>query len=99
MSDDYYKAIVAYNKLIRWNAVYNNTDCVKKNVNAEYWDAVDALAEEDADDKFGLYLFLGVAISAVVVIAILLLVIYLKKNSTDDEETTGEEPLKVTTNN
>ncbi len=97
MGEDYYRALVAYNKMTRWNMFYNNTDCVKKILNSEFWDAVDAIDEaDDDDDKFGLYLFLGVAIGAVVVIAILLLVIYLKKSKTDDEETSGEEPLKVT---
>ena len=100
MDEDYYDAFLSYNKMARWNVFFNNSDCVKKTINSEYWDVVTALENlDDGDDKFGLYLFLGVAIGAVVIIAVLLLVIYLKKNSSDEEETTGEEPLKVTTSN
>jgi len=99
MGLDFAKAYVKYNNATRWAMYMNNTECVKKVLNADFWDAIKMIedAAEDDDDKFGLYLFLGVAIGAVVVIAVLLLVIYLKKSKSDEEENTSEEPMKVDT--
>ena len=72
-----------------------NQECVKQTINKDYWYAVKQ-AEDDDESRFGLYLFLGIAIGAVFVIAILLLVIYFKRKGEDDEETT-EGNTKLTT--
>ena len=94
MGEDYYKALVTYTKMTRWVSVHNNTECVKKTLNSEYWSSYDMInGADDDEDKFGLYLFLGIAIGAVVVIGALLLVIYLKRRKGDDQD----EPIKVTT--
>ena len=93
MGDDYYNAVVIYTKMTKWVAVFNNTDCVKKTLNSEYWDAFDAISIDEDEDKFGLYLFLGIAIGAVVVIGALLLVIYLKRRKSEDDEPTDTAGL------
>ncbi len=97
MGTDFYRAQVAYTKLTRWETVYENPECVKNVLNAEYWQAVSAIdADGDDDDKFALYLFLGVAVGAVLIVGILLLVIYLKKGKSEDDEGITEG-LKVAT--
>jgi hypothetical protein len=89
MSDDYYKAYVVYNNMTRWVSFADNEPCVQKTINADYWNAYNKVYGQD-DDKFGLYLFLGIAIGAVVVIGVLLLIIYLKRGSDEEEgETTS----------
>ncbi len=90
MSEDYLNAVLTYTKMTKWVAIHKNDECVKKTINSEYYDAFDALNSDDDEDKFGLYLFLGIAIGAVVVIGALLLVIYLKRRKGDEgDETTG----------
>lgn len=88
MDINFFKAFVQYNEMIKWASFHENEDCVKKVINADYWFAKEKVDSDADDDKFGLYLFLGIAIGAVVVIGILLLVIYLKRGSEEDEETT-----------
>lgn len=90
MGADYLRALITYNQITRWALFHENPPCVMNILNSEYWDAVRTLKELEPadDDNFGLFLFLGVAIGAVVVIAILLVVIYIKKNKPDEEEST-----------
>jgi hypothetical protein len=92
MSLEFYKAYVAYNDITRGTKFAFNQDCVKKTINKDYWFAHDKASDDD-ESKFGLYLFLGIAIGAVFVIAILLLVIYFKRKGEDDEETEGNTKL------
>ena len=67
---------------------YENPEYVRTIYNSLYWSAMKKIMNDDADDdKFGLYLFLGIAIGAVFVIAILLLVIYFKRRKSDEDET------------
>jgi hypothetical protein len=88
MDTDYLRAYLAYQKMTRWALYFNNTECVKNVINMEYYKMQKVLDDKEADvGKFGLYLFLGIAIGAVVVIAILLLVIYFKRKKGEDEET------------
>ena len=87
---EYLRAYVSYNKLWRWALYFNNSDCIKKVINYEFSKLADILKEKDDEGgRFGLYLFLGIAIGAVVVIAILLLVIYFKRKKGDEDEETG----------
>lgn len=98
VSTDFYKAYVAYTRLTQDANYYNNTECVRKIYNSLYWTALDKIKEaEGEDDKFGLYLFLGIAIGAVFIIAILLLVIYFKRRKSDEDESEGITPDKLTT--
>jgi len=92
MPMEFFKAYKAYIDMTQSINVYDNNDCVKKTFNTLYWTAVDKINEEEEDDedKFGLYLFLGIAIGAVFIIAILLLVIYFKRRKSDEDE--AEEP-------
>lgn len=76
--------------MTRWVSFFRNEDCVKNVINIDYWKAMNKINLEE-DDKFGLYLFLGIAIGAVVVIGVLLLIIYLKRGG-DDEEQTSSQP-------
>ena len=85
MEQNFFKAFVQYNNMVKGAAFFANEECVKKVINSDYWFAKEKIDEGD-DDKFGLYLFLGIAIGAVVVIGILLLVIYLKRGNDDEEE-------------
>eukprot|EP01022_Parablepharisma_sp_SALTPOND_P016478 TRINITY_DN241_c0_g1_i1.p1 TRINITY_DN241_c0_g1~~TRINITY_DN241_c0_g1_i1.p1 ORF type:complete len:468 (+),score=34.89 TRINITY_DN241_c0_g1_i1:878-2281(+) len=91
---EFYKAYIAFIKVTQPVSVMENDECVRAIYNNLYWKAQDKIKEsEDEEDKFGLYLFLGIAIGAVFVIAILLLVIYFKRRKADEddlEETTGE---------
>ena len=78
-------------------AFFDNPACVKTIYNGVYWTALDKISDADSeDDKFGLYLFLGIAIGAVFVIAILLLVIYFKRRKTDEDETEEASTKKLT---
>lgn len=88
MSNEFYKALVAYLEFTQGVNLKYNEDCVKYALNYVYWDAYKKLNPEGPlDDNFGLYLFLGIAIGAVIVIAILLLIIYFKRKGDDEEET------------
>jgi len=93
----FFHAFIAYMNMTQGPNFYDNEVCVKTLYNSLYWTAVKKVNDEEADeddDKFGLYLFLGIAIGAVFVIAILLLVIYFKRRKTDeDEEETSKEKL------
>lgn len=96
MDMKYYKALVAYNNMTKGILYQNISDCTLKIFDPDYSFALSKVKDAaDEQDKFGLYLFLGIAIGAVVVIAILLLVIYLKKgkdNEGTDEPTTSSKP-------
>jgi hypothetical protein len=88
LDTDFLRAYVTYQKMTRWALYFNNTDCVKNVINFEFYKIQGILDDRDSEtSKFGLYLFLGIAIGAVVVIAILLLVIYFKRKKGEDEET------------
>lgn len=95
MPKEFYQAYIAYMNVTRGVNYLDNLECVKKTINLEYWTFFDKAADED-ESRFGLYLFLGIAIGAVFVIAILLLVIYLKRKGDDDEETTEPGNAKLT---
>ena len=97
MSLEFYKAYIAYMKMTQPAAFINNEECVSTIYTNVYWTAVNKVKEaEDDEDKFGLYLFLGIAIGAVFVIAILLLVIYFKRRKSDEEETEEGATTKMT---
>ena len=85
---DYAKAVRAYYIATTGAIIVENADCVKKSINRLYWDSDKMVkdAEEEEEDQFGLYLFLGIAIGAVFVIAILLLVIYFKRRKNEDDD-------------
>ena len=88
MGNEFYKAYIAYHELTGYQRYLNNTSLIKETVNSMYWTIKNKVGD---DDKFGLYLFLGIAIGAVFVIAILLLVIYFKRRKGEDEtDTKGE---------
>ncbi len=92
---EFFKAYVSYMKMTQPALFINNTECVSNIYTKLYWTSIDKINEADSDeDKFGLYLFLGIAIGAVFVIAILLLVIYFKRRKSDEDEaeetTTGK---------
>jgi len=98
ISVEYAKAYVLYHNMTAWSTYHNNPECVKNMLYPQYWAAIKTVkGEEEEEDKFGLYLFLGVAIGAVVVIAVLLLVIYMKKGKSEEEEGTTSDPMKVET--
>lgn len=92
MSQEFYKAYVAYLDLTTGPKFMFNQDCVKQTINKDYFYAVNQIADDD-ESRFGLYLFLGIAIGAVFVIAILLLVIYFKRKGEDDDDTEGNTKL------
>lgn len=84
MGTEFYRAYIAYHDMTEYTRFANNTDLIKDTVNSLYWNIKKKIVDDD--NKFGLYLFLGIAIGAVFVIAILLLVIYFKRRKGDDEE-------------
>ena len=96
MPISFFMAYVAYIKATQAVALLENPPCVDTIYNSLYKTALKKIDENDDDDKFGLYLFLGIAIGAVFVIAILLLVIYFKRRKSDEEET-NEGVTKLTT--
>ncbi len=84
---EYAKAVRASYKAMMGAQIVDNPECVQKSINRYYHDSIKKIGnEEDEEDQFGLYLFLGIAIGAVFVIAILLLVIYFKRRKSDDDE-------------
>lgn len=85
MSTEYYKALIAFTKVTQSAALIDAETYIKATFMRNYYDALDKANSSDGD-KFGLYLFLGIAIGAVLVIAILLLVIYFKKSKSEDDE-------------
>jgi hypothetical protein len=87
MPIEYYKALVAVMELSQGSNYKFNADCAKQTVNKDYWVTVDKASTES---RFGLYLFLGIAIGAVFVIAILLLVIYFKRKGDDEDDDSGQ---------
>ncbi len=97
MSLDLAKAFVAYQNMTQSTQYMYNPECVRKIYNSVYWSAMDKIsADTDSDDKFGLYLFLGIAIGAVFVIAILLLVIYFKRRNNGEDESEDSTTKKLT---
>ena len=90
----FFRAYVAYVKATQAISLLKNPPCVDTIYNSLYKMSVQKIAEDDDDDKFGLYLFLGIAIGAVFVIAILLLVIYFKRRKSDDEDVEGGAATK-----
>jgi hypothetical protein len=88
MSVSWAKAYIAFTDFSDYSKYVDNPEFVKNTMNKLYYQILDkALSEEDS--KFGLYLFLGIAIGAVFVIAILLLVIYFKRRKGEEEDTAG----------
>eukprot|EP00830_Metopus_es_P002234 TRINITY_DN119_c0_g1_i1.p1 TRINITY_DN119_c0_g1~~TRINITY_DN119_c0_g1_i1.p1 ORF type:complete len:429 (-),score=79.43 TRINITY_DN119_c0_g1_i1:6-1193(-) len=85
MPSEYFKALVAFTKVTQSAALIDDQAYIKATFMRNYYDALDKVNSSDTD-KFGLYLFLGIAIGAVLVIAILLLVIYFKKSKSEDDE-------------
>ena len=90
MGNEFYNAYIAYHELTGYQRYINNTQLIKETVNSVYWAIKSKVSD---DDKFGLYLFLGIAIGAVFVIAILLLVIYFKRKKGEDETDTGHDVI------
>jgi len=64
------EAYITYIKLTNWAGVHNNTDLVKKIINPDYWEAVEAL--DIPEDELSFYLFL--LLSAVGVLLIIFIV-------------------------
>lgn len=83
MGKEYASAYVAFYEGTQFSKYAENPEYIKLTINKKYWDAKKSSEE---DSKFGLYLFLGIAIGAVFVIAVLLLVIYFKRRKGDDTE-------------
>jgi hypothetical protein len=92
MSKEFKDAYVQYIEMRFPEVKKNVSSCVKEIFVQDYWKLKSNEAEDDEDEKFGLYIFLGAVTGAIVILAIILLVVYVKKKS--DNESTEEETLE-----
>lgn len=90
MTEEYLKAYIAHAELHHPTLALDNED-IKKMLYPDYVAAKAALGDASDEDRFGLYLFLGIAVGAVLVIAVLLLIIYLKRRGSEDSLTEGDD--------
>lgn len=89
MDSDFKEAYQQYIEMMYPEVLADTISCVKDVFFHDYWVLKGNV--DEADEKFGLYLFLAVATGAIIIIAILLLVIYIRRKSGDSEEEQLEE--------
>lgn len=90
MGEKFYRAYMNYMDMTRRNLHVDNPDCVKKVVNHEYWDSVEALRGNTKTSSVK-YIILSVAIGVVFILSLVLFTIYYKKKSKNRESLTEEE--------
>lgn len=88
MSDDYLEAYMTFVEL-HVPTIRQDDKEVQKVFNRQYFDARQKIPapdpeDDDGQDKLGIYLFLGIAIFAVLAMAIVLLIIYIRRRKTDE---------------
>lgn len=86
MGTDFFKALTISIRAQSAHLLENNSDEVKKIYGKAYWDAMDILNKKPADNnKFMMYLIIGISGGVVLIAAIVIVIICLRRrNSSED---------------
>eukprot|EP00831_Metopus_contortus_P083940 TRINITY_DN9416_c0_g1_i3.p1 TRINITY_DN9416_c0_g1~~TRINITY_DN9416_c0_g1_i3.p1 ORF type:complete len:356 (+),score=39.23 TRINITY_DN9416_c0_g1_i3:180-1247(+) len=45
MSENFYDALISYTRVTNWPSIYNNSECIKKMLSSDYWNAINIIEE------------------------------------------------------
>ena len=95
MPIEFHKAYLAYKRMTSYAAYLDNSECVKKTINYQYWTSVNITqnAEEDEGTRAGIIVFLTIAVIAVAILLVVVIVVYFKREAKKEED----EPVALET--
>lgn len=84
MDKAFYEAFVQNTRLSAWHSLADNPDYVKKMYYQDYYDALDKISS-GKDNKFMMYLIIGISGGVVLVAVIVIVIICIKRRGSSED--------------
>lgn len=85
MGKEFYESIVQHARFSSWHELVDNPNYVKTMYSKLYYDALAKITSSDSDNKFMMYLIIGISGGVVLIAAIVVVIICIKRRRNSEE--------------